>query len=172
MSCTVRDAGPDDVPAIHALITELAVYEQEPDAVEGTVEDLHDALFASAPQVSCHVATIANTTGANQVVGIAIWFTTFSTWKVRHGIWLEDLYVTPAARGRGVGRSLIRHLAGICVQRGYARLEWSVLNWNQPAIEVYRHLRAIPQDEWTTYRLTGAALQGVAAEEPATGSAR
>jgi GNAT superfamily N-acetyltransferase len=92
------------------------------------------------------------------VVGLALWFLNYSTWEGTHGIWLEDLYVDPAVRGRGHGRRLLEHLAGICLERGYARLEWTVLDWNEPSIGFYRSLGAEPMDEWTTFRLAGDAL--------------
>ncbi|WP_114423022.1 GNAT family N-acetyltransferase [Nocardioides houyundeii] len=152
---TVRAATPDDVPAILALIHELAVYEREPDAVRTTEADLGRVLFpADGPAAAfCHVAL-----DGEVVVGIAVWFLSFSTWTGRHGIWLEDLFVSPAHRGRGLGKELLRTLAEICLARGYTRLEWWVLDWNAPSIAFYQALGAVAQDEWTTYRLDGEAL--------------
>lgn len=153
----VREATPADVPAILDLIHQLAVYEREPDAVQNTPEMLHDHLFGDTPRVFCHVIddVVNNET---QVVGIAIWFETYSTWEGVHGIWLEDLFVIPAMRGRGHGKQLLLHLANIAVERGYSRYEWTVLNWNTPSIEFYESLGAVPMSEWTTYRLEGAGL--------------
>lgn len=136
-----------------SLIRELARYEREPDAVETTEDHLHRALFGPAPQVFAHVAE-----DAGGVVGAAVWFVTFSTWTGVHGIWLEDLAVAERARGAGHGRALLRELARLCVERGYRRLDWSVLDWNVDAQGFYRSLGAAPLDEWTGWRLTGAAL--------------
>lgn len=153
----VREAAPADVPAILDLIHQLAVYEKEPDAVKNTPEMLHDHLFGDHPRVFCHVVDDV-VDGQVQVVGIAIWFETYSTWEGVHGIWLEDLFVIPAMRGRGHGKTLLLHLANIAVERGYGRFEWTVLDWNTPSIEFYKSLGAVPMDEWTTYRLEGDAL--------------
>lgn len=155
---TIREARPADVPAILDLIQQLAVYEKEPDAVHNTEALLHQHLFGPNPRVFCHVVDDV-VAGQRQVVGIAVWFETYSTWEGVHGIWLEDLFVIPEMRGRGYGKKLLLHLAGIAVQRGYERFEWSVLDWNTPAIEFYESLGAHPMDGWTTYRLDGAALR-------------
>ncbi|UYG15580.1 GNAT family N-acetyltransferase [Brachybacterium huguangmaarense] len=155
---TIREARPDDVAAIHARIVDLAVYEREPEAVTGTAADLHDALFREAPAVFCHVAELDG-----EVVGIALWYLTYSTWEGHHGIHLEDLYVMPEHRGTRIGLGLLRTLAGICAACGYRRLEWSVLTWNQPSIDFYEAIGARPQEEWMTYRLDGEALTGFAA---------
>jgi GNAT superfamily N-acetyltransferase len=141
------------------LIHELAVYEREPDAVETTEPQLHDALFGSTPVAWCHVAV--DDDGA--VVGFALWHLTFSTWRGRAGIWLEDLFVRPVARGSGLGKALLQELAQICTARGYGRLEWWVLDWNEPAIGFYRSLGAEPQEDWTTFRLHDEALERLAA---------
>ena len=151
---TVRPAVPDDVPVVLELIRELAVYEREPDAVRTTVPELHEALFGAVPAAWCHVAV----SDGGAVVGFALWHLTFSTWRGRPGIWLEDLFVRPEARGNGLGRELLQELARICVQRGYPRLAWWVLDWNEPSIGFYRSLGAEPQDEWTTFRLDDEAL--------------
>lgn len=156
---TIRPALPDDVPVIDALVHELAVYEKEPDAVEATPDDFATALFAPDPRVHCHVAEVRLPGGEPQVVGMALWYVTFSTWRGRHGIWLEDLFVRPAHRGLGIGRQLLQALAAECSARGYARLEWWVLDWNTPAHGFYRSLGASPQDEWTVWRLDGEALR-------------
>ncbi len=150
---TVRRATPADVPAMVQLVYDLAEYEKLRSECTLNAEQLHEALFGPAPALFAHVAVHADT-----VVGIAIWFRNFSTWTGVHGIYLEDLYVSPAARGKGFGAGLLSALARECVEHGYPRLEWSVLTWNTPAIEFYRGLGALPQDEWTGYRLTGAAL--------------
>ena len=160
----VREAAPADCPAIYELIVALAVYEKEPDAVEGSVEDLRAHLFGPTPQVFCHVAEVRDEAGTWSVAGIAIWYVTFSTWKVRHGIWLEDLFVRPQARGLGLGRLLLAELATIALQRGYPRFEWWVLDWNTPAQGFYESLGAIPQDEWTVWRTSGAALTALGSD--------
>jgi GNAT superfamily N-acetyltransferase len=149
----VRPARVDDVPVIASLIQELADYEREPDAVDATEDDLRAALFGPTPAVFCHVAE-----HDGEVVGIAVWFLNFSTWTGRHGIYLEDLFVQPTARGTGLGKSLLLTLVEIARERGYGRVEWSVLDWNEPAQRFYRSLGANPMDEWTTWRLDGDAL--------------
>jgi len=154
---TLRAARPGDERGILACIQALADYEREPDAVENTEEALRATLFGHEPRAFAHVV---EREGA--IVGIAVWFLTYSTWTGRHGIWLEDLFVDDAERGRGYGLALISSLASVCVARGYARLEWSVLDWNAPAIGFYRSIGAAPMDEWTTQRLTGDALAALA----------
>ena len=151
----VREAVPDDLPAILQLVHDLAAYEKEPDAVEATLEHFAAALFPEdgPPTTYCHVAEVDGT-----VVGMAVWFLSFSTWTGRNGIWLEDLFVQPDQRGSGLGRALLQRLAQICVERGYTRLEWWVLDWNAPSIAFYEALGATAQDEWTTYRVDGEAL--------------
>jgi GNAT superfamily N-acetyltransferase len=149
----IRRVGPADVPAVVGLVHELAAYEREPDSCLLTAEQLHAALFGPAPALFGHVA---EADGA--VVGCAVWFLNFSTWRGVHGLHLEDLYVQPAHRGSGLGRALLAALAAVCVERGYARLEWSVLDWNAPSIAFYRALGAVPMDGWTTFRLDGDAL--------------
>jgi GNAT superfamily N-acetyltransferase len=151
----IRPAEPADVPVLLALVRELAEYEREPDAVEATEELLAAALFGPDAVASCHVAV----DDAGEVVGMALWYVTFSTWKGRPGIWLEDLYVRPPARGRGHATALLQALAAVCVERGYPRFEWWVLDWNESAHAFYRSVGARPQDEWTTWRLDGEALQ-------------
>ncbi|MGW3202710.1 N-acetyltransferase family protein [Streptomyces sp. NPDC001135] len=151
----IRAATPDDVPVIHALVRELAEYEKAPEEARASEEQLREALFGERPAAFAHVAV---DDAGGGTVGFALWFLNFSTWRGVHGIYLEDLYVRPDARGGGHGRALLTELARICVQRGYERLEWSVLDWNRPAIGFYEALGARPQDEWTVYRLTDGAL--------------
>ncbi|MEU1461171.1 GNAT family N-acetyltransferase [Streptomyces sp. NPDC005727] len=151
----IRSATPADVPVIHALIRELAEYEKAPQEARATEEQLREALFGERPAAFAHMAV---DDGTGESVGFALWFLNFSTWRGVHGIYLEDLYVRPSARGGGHGRALLTELARICVQRGYERLEWSVLDWNRPAIGFYEALGARPQDEWTVYRLTDGPL--------------
>ncbi|KOG33951.1 GNAT family N-acetyltransferase [Streptomyces resistomycificus] len=152
----IRTATPGDIPVIHALVRELAEYEKAPHEARATPAQLHDALFGEHPAAYAHIAT-DDTTG--EPVGFALWFLNFSTWRGVHGIYLEDLYVRPDARGAGHGKALLTELARICVARGYERLEWSVLNWNTPSIAFYESLGAHPQNEWTVYRLTDESLR-------------
>jgi GNAT superfamily N-acetyltransferase len=154
----VRPAAETDVHAIDRLVRELAVYEREPDAVHAVPEDFHRALFCPEPLVHCHVAEVRHAGGTWEVVGMALWYVTFSTWRGRHGIWLEDLFVRPGHRGAGLGRALLEALAAECTLRGYARLEWWVLDWNAPAHAFYRSIGAAPQDEWTVWRMDGERL--------------
>ncbi|GAB4098863.1 GNAT family N-acetyltransferase [Sinomonas halotolerans] len=157
-TAVLRQATPEDVPVILELIHELAVYEKEPDAVRNTPEALGAALFGPAPAVFAHVVEEHDGGASPRVVGFALWFLNYSTWEGTHGIYLEDLYVRPEARGHGHGRALLQELARTAVERGYARVEWSVLKWNEPSIGFYRSLGAVPLDEWDTFRLTGSAL--------------
>lgn len=150
----IRTATPADVPAIHAMVRELAEYEKSLHEVRATEEQLSAALFGEHPAV--HALIAEDESGAP--VGFALWFLTFSTWRGTHGIYMEDLYVRPVARGGGHGKALMAELARVCVARGYQRLEWAVLNWNQPTIDFYVSLGARPQDEWSVYRLTDDAL--------------
>jgi GNAT superfamily N-acetyltransferase len=163
----IRAATAADVPVILQLVHELAVYEREPDAVEATEDMLREALFGEAPAASCHVALDAD----GGVVGFALWYVTFSTWKGRPGLWLEDLFVRPEARGRGLGKALLQELAAVCVKRGYPRFEWWVLDWNEPSIGFYRSLGAVPQDEWTVFRVDGEALVRLSTPDGAPGPA-
>ena len=157
---TVRPVRPDDVPTVVRLVRELAAYEKAEDEARMTDEQLRDALFGGAPALFGHVAEDAD--GA--VAGFALWFLTFSTWRGTHGIHLEDLYVSPGHRGTGLGRELLRTLAQECVDRGFARLEWAVLDWNTPSIEFYRAAGAEPLDGWSVFRLTDDALPRFAAD--------
>jgi GNAT superfamily N-acetyltransferase len=150
---TVRPVRPDDVPAVVALVHELAHYEKALHEVRLTEDQLTDVLFGDSPALFGHVAEHEGV-----VVGMALWFLNFSTWRGTHGVYLEDLYVSPTHRGSGLGRELLRTLAALCVERGYSRLEWSVLDWNTPSIEFYKAAGAVPMDGWTVYRLTDDAL--------------
>jgi GNAT superfamily N-acetyltransferase len=153
----IRDAVPADVGDLLRLIRALARYEREPDAVETTEDDLRRALFDPGPKVFALVAEIAG-----RVVGMAIYFVSFSTWTGRHGLYLEDLFVEPAQRSAGVGRALMSALAARSLRLGYKRLEWAVLDWNESAISFYRNLGAVAMDEWTTFRLAGTSLASLA----------
>ncbi|WP_328604102.1 GNAT family N-acetyltransferase [Amycolatopsis sp. NBC_00345] len=152
----LRRIRPEDVDAVVELVYALAEYEREPDACHLTAAQLHAALFGEAPALFGHVAEVD---GA--VAGFTLWFLNFSTWRGTHGIYLEDLYVREELRGSGLGKALLAALAAECVEHGYERLEWSVLNWN-PAVGFYKALGASPQDEWTVYRLADDPLRALA----------
>ncbi|WBP87070.1 GNAT family N-acetyltransferase [Kitasatospora cathayae] len=152
----IRTAVVTDVPVILAMIRELAEYEKAPQEAVATEEQLREALFGANPAL---FGLIAEDDVTGEPVGFAVWFLNFSTWRGTHGIYLEDLYVRPAARGGGHGKALLLELARIAVERGYARVEWSVLDWNQPSIDFYKSLGAVPMDGWTVYRLTDEALR-------------
>lgn len=153
MSLTLRAAGRVDVPLIRELIVALAEYEQLRDACEATDALLDHALFGAHPAAEVVIAEWDGTPA-----GFALYFKNFSTFLARSGIYLEDLFVKPEFRGRGVGKALLQHLARLAIERGCGRVEWSVLDWNTDAITFYRKLGAQPQDEWTVYRLAGDAL--------------
>jgi GNAT superfamily N-acetyltransferase len=157
----IRSATPDDVPGIVAMVHELAEYEREPQSCLLTEAQLTAALFGPAPALFGHVAFVDDA-----AAGFALWFVNFSTWRGLHGIYLEDLFVRPRFRGHGLGRALLARLAAECTEHGYGRLEWSVLNWNEPSIGFYRALGAISMDEWTTFRLDGRALTALASTAP------
>jgi GNAT superfamily N-acetyltransferase len=142
-----------DVAVLHGLIQALADYERLAHEVVATERDLRDALFGPHPYAEAVVASVGG-----EAVGFALWFHNYSTFVGRPGLYLEDLFVLPAWRGRGVGRALIVHLARIAVERRCGRMEWSVLDWNEPAIRFYKSLGARPMDEWTVFRVTGDAL--------------
>jgi GNAT superfamily N-acetyltransferase len=154
----IRPAAPTDVPTILGFVRDLAAFEREPDAVEATEPMLREALFGERPAAE---AVIAEVDGA--AAGFALFFHNFSTWTGRRGLYLEDLYVTPHARGRGVGAALLAHLAALAVERFCARFEWSVLDWNTPAIDFYRGKGARAMDGWTVQRVEGEALARLAA---------
>ena len=157
----VRAASAADLDTIVALIRGLAEYERAPDEVVFERDELERNLFGPRPYAECLIAEDS----AGAPVGFALFFHNFSTWLGKPGIWLEDLFVLPEYRGNGHGRALLAAVAAIAVERGCGRFEWSVLDWNEPSIGFYRALGAIPQDEWTTYRLTGPALEALAASE-------
>lgn len=151
----IRPVTPADVGVVVEMAHELAVYEKAAAECSLTPGQLQAALFGEQPALFGHVAALADGT----VVGFTLWFLNFSTWNGVHGVYLEDLYVRPEHRGGGHGRALLAELAAVCVARGYTRLTWWVLNWNTPSIGFYRSLGAQPMDEWTTMRLSGAALR-------------
>ncbi len=153
----IRPATPADVPTILRFIHELADYEREPQAVLATEEDLLRDGFGPTPRFRCLIAE-----QATQPIGFALFFTSYSTWRGHHGIRLEDLYVTPAARGQGTGRALLTHLARIAVAEGCPRLEWDVLTWNQPAIDFYHRLGAQTLTDWHIMRVADQSLQTLA----------
>jgi GNAT superfamily N-acetyltransferase len=153
----IRRIDQSDVPAVVGLVHQLAEYERAADECTLTAAQLHAALFEGTPALFGHVADVEG-----EVVGCALWFLNFSTWRGVHGIYLEDLFVEPAHRRMGLGRALLRELARECVAQGYARLEWAVLDWNAPSIRFYRSLGAGAQDEWSIFRLTGPPLAALA----------
>jgi GNAT superfamily N-acetyltransferase len=153
----IRKAQRDDVGVILSLIRELAEYERAPDAVVATEEELRGILFAEKPAAEVLLAF-----DHDQPVGFAVFFHNFSTWLGRPGLYLEDLFVRPAARGKGLGRALLVHLAGIAVERGCGRLELAVLDWNEPAIKFYRKIGAQPMSEWTIFRLEAEGIKRLA----------
>jgi ribosomal protein S18 acetylase RimI-like enzyme len=155
----IRSAVRADVATLVQLIHDLADYERSPGLVKVDARLLQAALFGPSPAVFAHVAD-----EEDRILGIAVWFLSYSTWTGRHGIYLEDLYVRPEARSRGIGRALLTELASIAKRSGYERVEWSVLNWNESAIRFYRSLGAVPMDKWTGYRLDGGELSALAGE--------
>ncbi len=154
----IRPAVADDAPEILELIQALAGYENEADSVKVTEDRLREQLFGENPAVFAFVAEAEGGTG-RRIDGVAIWFLNFSTWEGEHGIYLEDLFVRPERRGSGLGKQLLRTLAATALDRGYRRVEWSVLTWNEPSIQFYESLGAEPMDGWQTYRLDGRALR-------------
>ncbi|MDH1441524.1 GNAT family N-acetyltransferase [Pseudomonas sp. GD03721] len=158
MPINIRPATPDDAELILRFITELAIYEKAEHEVKTDAAGIRDSLFAE--RATAH-GLICEHQG--RPIGYAVYFFNYSTWLGKHGLYLEDLYVSPEARGLGAGKALLRHLAQLAVARGCGRFEWSVLDWNTPAIDFYESFGARPQSEWTTYRLTGQALLDFAA---------
>ncbi|ELY6273217.1 GNAT family N-acetyltransferase [Cronobacter muytjensii] len=153
MSYTIRPARPEDATAIFNMIFELAVYEKAPQEVVTTPDEIRETLFGEGSKTE---ALICET--EDKAVGYAVFFTSYSTWLGRNGIYMEDLYISPAYRGKGAGRALLKSIAQCAVKRRCGRLEWSVLDWNQPAIDFYLSIGAVPQSEWIRYRLDGEAL--------------
>ena len=150
----IRQAVTADAPRILQLIKDLALYEKAPNEAIATLEQIEQTLFSDRPSAHAHVAEVDG-----EVVGISIWFLNYSTWLGKPGLYLEDLYVDPVHRGKGLGLALLKELATICVERGYERLQWWVLDWNEPSIEFYKSLGAEAMDEWTVYRVSGEALR-------------
>jgi len=153
MSLLIREARPQDAPTLLQFVRELAIYERAEHEVSATVEAIERTIFGPGAVTRALVCEIDG-----EPVGMAIWFFNYSTWQARNGLYLEDLYVTPKARGQGAGKALLRHLARIALDNGCGRFEWSVLDWNEPAIRVYDAIGAEPQTEWIRYRLSGEAL--------------
>jgi len=153
----IRTTTKADVPVILSLIRELAVYEREPDAVVATEAGLRDVLFGPKPSAEVLLAL-----EQGEPVGFAVYFFNFSTWLGRPGLYLEDLFVRPEVRGKGYGRALLERLAQIAQERGCGRMEWAVLDWNDPAIQFYRKLGAEPMNEWTVFRLTKEGIAKLA----------
>jgi GNAT superfamily N-acetyltransferase len=154
----IRSARIDEVGTIAALIKELALYEKAPELAVATENQLKAAFFSENPAVFCDFIEVES----GEIAGFAIWFLNYSTWTGTHGIYLEDLYVLPQYRGLGYGKALLVHLAKICVQRGYDRFQWWVLDWNTPSIDFYEGLGAIAMNEWTTMRVEADALRALA----------
>lgn len=158
MAINIRPATPDDAELILRFITDLAIYEKAEHEVKTDAAGIRDSLFAEGS--TAHGLICEND---GQPIGYAVYFFNYSTWLGKHGLYLEDLYVSPEARGLGAGKALLRHLAQLAVARDCGRFEWSVLDWNTPAIDFYESFGARPQSEWMTYRLTGQALLDFAA---------
>ena len=159
MQLKIRDAVQADLPKILQFIKDLAEYEKAPNEVVLSISDLEQSLFGTNPQVYCLIAELEN-----EVTGFAVWHLNYSTWLGKHGIYLEDLYVDPKYRGQGHGKALLRKLAQICVERGYKRLQWWVLDWNQSAIDFYKSIGAEPIDQWTVFRVSGSSLEKLATD--------
>jgi ribosomal protein S18 acetylase RimI-like enzyme len=160
----IRDAEPGDVGRIAEMVRELATYEKAVDQVESSAESFARLMFppdGSTPMAFCLIAEVLADDGEWRSAGFAAWYVTFSTWTGQNGIWLEDLYVHPDQRGSGLGTGLLARLAEIAVERGYRRVEWWVLTWNEPALGFYRRLGAKALDEWVHYRIDGPELQAL-----------
>jgi len=160
MTIAIRAAREDDAPLIFDLVRELAIYEKLADTVDATADDIAAALFGKEPRLFCDIAE-----WNGEAAGFAVWFLNFSTFRGRHGIYLEDLFVRPAFRGRGLGKARMAHLATRCITQGLARFEWSVLDWNAPSIAFYKSIGADVMDDWKICRLSGPALQNFAAKD-------
>jgi GNAT superfamily N-acetyltransferase len=161
MSLTIHRAGRNEVPLVLSLVRELAEYEKLSHEVEATETLIEAALFSEFPRLFCEIAE-----WNGEGVGFAVWFFNFSTFSGRAGIYLEDLFVRPAFRGKGIGKALLAHLAKLCVENGWSRMQWSVLDWNAPSINFYKSLGAQMVDEWKLCKLTGTALLQLAKAKP------
>ena len=157
MSLIIRRARPDEAGLVLSLVRELAEYEKLLHEVEATEADIGEALFGANPRLFCDIAE-----WKGEAAGFAVWFVNFSTFSGRSGIYLEDLFVRPAQRGKGIGKALLSHLAKQCVANGWLRLQWAVLDWNTPSIEFYKSLGAVMLDEWTICKVAGPALTALA----------
>lgn len=157
MSLKIRRARPDEAGLVLSFIRELAEYEKLSHEVEATEAMIADALFGDDPRLFCAIAE-----WDGEAVGFAVWFLNFSTFSGRHGIYLEDLYVRPSHRGKGLGKALLVHLARECADNGWSRLQWAVLDWNEPSIAFYKSLGAVMMDDWTLCRVSGPALTRLA----------
>ena len=153
MSLSIRRAQPADAALVYELVCALADYEKLRHEVDATPEEIAKALFAPEPRLYCDLAE-----WNGEAAGFAVWFLNFSTFRGRHGIYLEDVFVKPDFRGRGIGKALMRHLARTCVDNGYARFEWAVLDWNAPSIAFYESIGAEIKGEWKVCRMSGPAL--------------
>ena len=160
---TIRPAVPQDATQILTFIRELAEYEREPESALATEADILRDGFSEPRRFHCLIAEWSNDSGSAEPAGFALYFYNYSTWKGHAGIYLEDLFVRPHLRGKGIGKALLSRVAAIAVAEGCPRLEWAVLDWNTPAIDFYRSLGAVPMSEWTTMRVTGDALPALAA---------
>jgi len=163
VSLSIRAARPADSALIFALVRELADYEKLANEVDASEQTIAAALFTEAPRLFCDIAE-----WNGEPAGFSVWFLNYSTFRGRHGIYLEDLFVRPAYRGRGIGKALMARLAQVCIERGYARLEWAVLDWNAPSIAFYQSIGTQALDEWKICRLSGEALESFARQEAAT----
>ena len=160
---TIRRANPQDIPEILGMVRDLAEYERLADQAVATEDQFQAALFSPNPKAFAHVVEHESADG-HRLGGFALWFLNYSTWTGKHGLYLEDLYVRPELRGTGYGKRLLSALAQECIDQDYARFEWSVLDWNEPALGFYRSLGAVAMDEWTVHRVTGDDLRRLAAE--------
>jgi GNAT superfamily N-acetyltransferase len=157
MSLSIRRARADEAGLVYTLVRELADYERLQHEVTATEADIADALFCDNPRLFCDIAE-----WKGDPAGFAVWFINFSTFSGRHGIYLEDLYIRPTLRGKGIGKALLAHLAKECVTNGWSRLQWAVLDWNKPSIDFYKSLGAVMMDDWMLCRVTGRALTALA----------
>ena len=162
MSLIIRDALPGDAATILRFIRELAAFERAEHEVDATEDSIRASIFGPGSVTEALICEIDG-----RPAGFAVWFYNYSTWQAKNGLYLEDLYITPEFRGSGAGRQILRHLAARAVDKGCGRFEWSVIDWNEPAIRLYKAIGAEPQTEWVRYRLTGQALADFAKGQPA-----